>query len=77
MVVWLIILGSACSGGLLVLHALNAWKSGAERTLATYEQMLNQSFEQRFAETRVATEHPTRGGHEEQPPADVQIDTVS
>ncbi len=71
MVVWLIILGSACSGGLLVLHALNVWKSGAEQTLATYQQMLDQAFEQRCAETRSATDQPTRDGHGENPPADV------
>jgi hypothetical protein len=43
MVLWLIILGSALAGGLLVLHAFGKAKEVRERILDVYEDLLNES----------------------------------
>lgn len=46
MLQWLIILGSALAGGLLILHAFGRTKEASERMLSTYQELLKKAIEQ-------------------------------
>jgi hypothetical protein len=68
-VLWSIILASACAAGLVILHAFSRWKGGGDQLLETYQHLLTQAAKQRDRGTRRPSAAPTRGDESKTAPA--------